>query len=80
MQQQLKQQQTRLQQQVQALHLMSPLATLGRGYSILLDQHGKAVRSAGDTRPGQRLSARLQVGSLAVEVIKDEPHTLSLLD
>ena len=80
MQQQLKQQHTRLQQQVQALHLMSPLATLGRGYSILLDQHGKAVRSAGDTRPGQRLNARLQDGTLAVEVIKDEPHTLSLLD
>ncbi|MAK74802.1 MAG: exodeoxyribonuclease VII large subunit [Pseudomonadales bacterium] len=80
MQQQLKQQQTRLQQQVQALHLVSPLATLGRGYSILLDQQGKAVRSAGDTRPGQRLTARLHDGTLAVEVVKDEPHTLSLLD
>ena len=80
MQQQLKHAHTRLQQQVQALHLVSPLATLGRGYSILLDQQGKAVRSAGDTRPGQRLNARLHDGTLAVEVVKDEPHTLPLLD
>ena len=43
-------------------------------------QQGKAVRSAGDTRPGQRLTARLHDGTLAVEVVKDEPHTLSLLD
>ena len=41
--------------------------------------HGR-WRSAGDTRPGQRLTARLHDGTLAVEVVKDEPHTLSLLD
>lgn len=66
----------------QTLHLVSPLATLGRGYSILLDQQGRALRSHKDARPGQRLEARLSDGRLAVRVEADnsEPHTLPLLD
>lgn len=66
----------------QTLHLVSPLATLGRGYSILLDQQGRAVRSHTDARPGQRLEARLSDGRLALRVESDssEPHTLPLLD
>ena len=43
---QLKQQRQQLEQLAQTLHLVSPLATLGRGYSILLDDNGTAVRSA----------------------------------
>ncbi|PZQ39537.1 MAG: exodeoxyribonuclease VII large subunit, partial [Ectopseudomonas oleovorans] len=35
------------------LQIVSPLATLGRGYSILLDERGQAVRSAAQTQPGQ---------------------------
>lgn len=68
--------------QSQTLHLVSPLATLGRGYSILLDEHGRAVRSHTDAQPGQRLEARLSDGRLAVRVEADlaTPHTLSLLD
>ncbi|WP_150303234.1 exodeoxyribonuclease VII large subunit [Pseudomonas saliphila] len=68
--------------QSQTLHLVSPLATLGRGYSILLDEHGRAVRSHMDAQPGQRLEARLSDGRLAVRVEADlaTPHTLSLLD
>lgn len=68
--------------QSQTLHLVSPLATLGRGYSILLDEQGRAVRSHTDAQPGQRLEARLSDGRLAVRVEADlvTPHTLSLLD
>lgn len=66
----------------QTLHLVSPLATLGRGYSILLDQRGHAIRSHADVQVGQRLEARLSDGRLTVRVENDpdEPHTLSLLD
>ncbi|WP_236211618.1 exodeoxyribonuclease VII large subunit [Metapseudomonas otitidis] len=71
-----------LQSQVQTLHAFSPLATLGRGYSILLDERGQAIRSASQTQPGQRLKARLGEGELEVRVEDNHlaPITLSLLD
>lgn len=71
-----------IQRAAQTLQLVSPLATLGRGYSILLDQQGKAVRRQHDARPGQLLEARLSDGRLSLRVEGDthEPHTLSLLD
>jgi exodeoxyribonuclease VII large subunit len=71
-----------LQSQMQTLHVVSPLATLGRGYSILLDERGRAIRSAAATQPGQRLTARLGEGELEVRVEDNHlaPVTLSLLD
>lgn len=64
------------------LHLISPLATLGRGYSILLDQRSQAIRSAAQTQPGQKLRARLAEGELQVRVEDNylTPATGSLLD
>jgi len=78
----LKERRLQLQAQVQTLQVVSPLATLGRGYSILLDERGRAVRSAADTHPGQRLKARLGEGELDVRVEDNhlQPVTLSLLD
>lgn len=78
----MQQRRQRLDNLGQTLHLVSPLATLGRGYSILLDQQGRALRSHADARPGQRLEARLADGRLALRVESDldQPHTLSLLD
>jgi exodeoxyribonuclease VII large subunit len=72
----------RLQSLAQTLNVVSPLATLGRGYSILLDERGRAIRQAADTRPGQRLKARLGTGELDVRVEDNhvQPVTLSLLD
>lgn len=71
-----------LQVQVQTLQVVSPLATLSRGYSILLDERGQAIRSAAQTRNGQRLTARLGEGELQVRVEDNHltPVTLSLLD
>ena len=65
-----------------SLQLVSPLATLGRGYSILLDDKGRAIRSASQTRPGQRLRARLGEGQLTLRVEDNQltPVNLSLLD
>ncbi len=79
---QLKARRLRLQHQVQTLQVVSPLATLGRGYSILLDERGQAVRRADQTHTGQRLTARLSEGELQVRVEDNHltPVTLSLLD
>jgi exodeoxyribonuclease VII large subunit len=78
----LKTRRLQLQAQVQTLQVVSPLATLGRGYSILLDERGQAIRSAGQTHTGQRLTARLGEGELQVRVEDNHltPVTLSLLD
>ncbi|WP_304639085.1 exodeoxyribonuclease VII large subunit [Pseudomonas sp.] len=79
---QLLQRRTQFQAATHALQLVSPLATLARGYSILLDERGRALRSIREVQPGQRLEARLADGSidLRVETEPTEPHTLSLLD
>lgn len=57
-----------LQALAQTLNVVSPLATLGRGYAILLDEHGRAIRAAAQTSPGQRLHARLAEGELDLRV------------
>ncbi|MHA6494234.1 exodeoxyribonuclease VII large subunit [Pseudomonas borbori] len=78
----LKTRRLQLQNHMQTLNVVSPLATLGRGYSILLDERNRAIRSAADTQPGQRLTARLGEGQLEVRVEDNHlaPITLSLLD
>ncbi|GLK89100.1 exodeoxyribonuclease 7 large subunit [Pseudomonas turukhanskensis] len=78
----LKDRRQQLQSQAQTLNAISPLATLGRGYSILLDDKGQAIRNAAQTKPGQRLKARLGEGELEVRVEDNHltPVTLSLLD
>jgi len=64
----LKDRRQRLQALAQTLNVVSPLATLGRGYAILLDEHGRAIRAAAQTVPGQRLHARLAEGELDLRV------------
>ncbi|MEB0024504.1 exodeoxyribonuclease VII large subunit [Pseudomonas sp. MH9.2] len=78
----LKTRRLQLQSHMQTLHVVSPLATLSRGYSILLDERGHAIRSAEQTHNGQRLKARLGEGELQVRVEDNHlaPVTLSLLD
>ena len=78
----LKNRRLQLQSQMQTLHVVSPLATLGRGYSILLDERGNAIRNAAQTHNGQRLKAKLGEGELQVRVEDNHltPVTLSLLD
>jgi exodeoxyribonuclease VII large subunit len=58
------------------LDAVSPLATLGRGYAIVL-QHpaGTLLRDAAAVAPGQRIQVRLARGRLLcrVESVRDEP-------
>lgn len=50
------------------LATVSPLATLQRGYVILLDSDGRTVRRAADLAPGTRVTARLADGTRTLQV------------
>ncbi|MBR9885704.1 MAG: exodeoxyribonuclease VII large subunit, partial [Oceanospirillales bacterium] len=67
-QQHIERNRLRLAQQSGMLHSVSPLATLERGYSILLNPAGQAVSSAEQVTPGDRLDARLHKGRLTCTV------------
>lgn len=69
----LKQTQWQLTAQIQALQIVSPLATLERGYSILSNAQGEIIQNAEQTNRGQLLKARLNKGQLSVKVMdKDQ--------
>ncbi|GLQ97598.1 exodeoxyribonuclease VII large subunit [Dyella mobilis] len=57
-----------LQQTARALHAVSPLATLERGYAILFDADGKVLRSAQNVAANTPLRARLADGELPLRV------------
>ena len=59
----------RLSELVRALNAVSPLATLQRGYAILIDtESGRVLRSARQAVPGARLAARVADGEFSVRV------------
>ena len=61
-----------LQGLARSLEAVSPLATVARGYALLLREDGRLVRGVGDARPGDRLEARLRDGTLALRVEGDD--------
>ena len=50
------------------LESLSPLAVLGRGYSLTRTPEGAVVRRAGDVRPGSRVDVLLSEGVLDCRV------------
>ncbi|HEX5959937.1 MAG TPA: exodeoxyribonuclease VII large subunit [Rhodanobacteraceae bacterium] len=56
----------RLAELARALHAVSPLDVLKRGYAILFDEAGVVLRSARGVEPGARLRAKLADGELAL--------------
>jgi exodeoxyribonuclease VII large subunit len=58
----------RLARAAGTLHALGPQATLNRGYAIVTDASGTAVRDAALLRPGDTLQSRFARGSAAVEV------------
>lgn len=60
--------QSRLAPALRALHAVSPLATLDRGYAIVSDSDGSILRDAGGSRKGDRITARLARGELQCTV------------
>jgi exodeoxyribonuclease VII large subunit len=67
----LQRRQTQLRHDGRALHAVSPLATLERGYAIMFDADGKVLRSAANVATGTPLRARLADGELALRVCED---------
>ena len=62
----------RLAELARTLHAVSPLATLERGYAILLDAgSGLVVRSVAQVSEGQALRARLADGQVALRAEKN---------
>jgi exodeoxyribonuclease VII large subunit len=59
----------RLTAAASALHALSPLAVLARGFAIVHDTHGRVLRDAAHTAPGDELSVRLATGSLRTRVL-----------
>ena len=53
-----------------ALHAVSPLATLERGYAIVFDPQGRAVHSTRDIKQGDELDVRVADGSIAATVTR----------
>jgi exodeoxyribonuclease VII large subunit len=59
-----------------ALHAVSPLATIARGYAILTEpDSGRVLRTTRAAHPGQPLRAQLADGRLALKVEQIEPAT-----
>jgi exodeoxyribonuclease VII large subunit len=50
------------------LRQLSPLNVLSRGYAIVQDAHGRALRSAAETSVGEALTIRLQEGFVEASV------------
>ena len=70
--QQLEHRRTTLASSGRALHAVSPLATLDRGYAIVFDAEGGIVRSSARVATGDKLTARLADGSMRLQRI-DKP-------
>ena len=59
---------THLANQASALNMISPLATLNRGYSIIKDNAGNIIRKAEQVSEGSPITAKLQDGELTAIV------------
>jgi exodeoxyribonuclease VII large subunit len=55
-----------------ALHSLSPLAILDRGYALVFDSNGTLLKDAGGVRIGDEISARLAQGQIQASVIKKQ--------
>lgn len=51
-----------------ALHALSPLSILGRGYALATRAGGVPIRSAAELIPGERVEVRVRTGAFAAEV------------
>ena len=57
-----------LQQLAHALDAVSPLATLGRGYAIVMNDKEQIIRQTKQVKAGDRIKARLAEGQLYCQV------------
>lgn len=65
---QLRSVQNRLELVSQSLNLVSPTATLARGYAIVTDHRGRIARDSADLRVGERVNTQLAHGKFTSHV------------
>ena len=51
-----------------SINILSPLSILDRGYSIILNEKGSAIKSSNDVNKGDTLKARLSKGIIDLKV------------
>ena len=51
-----------------SINILSPLSILDRGYSIILNEQGSAIKSPKEVNKGENLKARLSKGIIDIEV------------
>lgn len=78
MQRQLQARRSAFDETSRALAAVSPKATLARGYAIVTDAAGRIARDAADYAPGDRVTASLARGRLALDVAAIEADADSL--
>lgn len=69
----------RLQSAFGRLDLLSPFATVARGYAIVTNPQGAVIRVARDVLPGERIHVQLQTGRLTAIVDKCDNCTKDTL-
>jgi exodeoxyribonuclease VII large subunit len=75
MQRRLRDAGARWERAARTLNAVSPLATLDRGYSIVLDRDGHVVSDASQLRAGETVEARFSRGSARATVVETMPTT-----
>ncbi len=54
------------------IEILNPLSILDRGYAIVMNKKGKAIKSTKKVAKGEKLKARLSDGLMDIEVLKNE--------
>jgi exodeoxyribonuclease VII large subunit len=62
----------------QSLNVVSPLATLDRGYAIVQTPNQQVIREAADLKPGDILTARLARGTVEATVTRSHDRSIDL--
>ncbi|MBD3320668.1 MAG: exodeoxyribonuclease VII large subunit, partial [Chitinivibrionales bacterium] len=57
------------------LHALSPLAVLGRGYSVVSKEDGTTVKDANQVLPGENVQLRFKAGRARARITGQEPST-----
>ena len=54
---------------INTLEAVSPLAVLGRGYSIITDDKNKIITSSEELKVNQNIKARFQKGEILAQIL-----------
>ena len=74
--QQLELKQSKTTQAMHLLDTVSPLKTLGRGYSIIRDNNNAVIKSVAEVKPGDQLKGQLVDGEMVFAVTGTSDKTL----